>query len=74
MYEGEFEYGKRTGFGKQTYWCDEFNAFEVYVGQWLNDKREGSGILYMGMYAKCKCYVPKDKHVQLFHIIVFAIV
>ncbi|KAI5057422.1 hypothetical protein GOP47_0027437 [Adiantum capillus-veneris] len=47
-YEGDFENGERCGTGKQTYLCQDSNVYEVYVGQWSHNKRDGSGILYMG--------------------------
>eukprot|EP00249_Psilotum_nudum_P028155 c3679_g1_i2 orf=357-1139(-) len=47
MYEGFFKNGKRCGVGKQTYWCPLSKSFHVYIGEWLDDKREGIGTLKM---------------------------
>ncbi|KAH7331419.1 hypothetical protein KP509_20G032000 [Ceratopteris richardii] len=47
IYEGEFENGERCGTGKQTYWCEDLDTYEVYIGQWSHNKRNGNGILHM---------------------------
>ncbi|CAM6128771.1 unnamed protein product [Calypogeia fissa] len=49
VYVGSFEYGKRSGCGKQTYrhWMDEKDTYHVYNGEWANDKRNGIGTLTM---------------------------
>ncbi|XP_002964641.2 MORN repeat-containing protein 3 [Selaginella moellendorffii] len=46
-YDGNFAYGLRNGVGKQFYRCQLTNGFHVYHGQWVNDKREGVGLLKM---------------------------
>ncbi|MCO5574424.1 hypothetical protein L7F22_028209, partial [Adiantum nelumboides] len=46
-YEGDFENGERCGMGKQAYWCQDSNTYEIYDGQWVHNKRDGNGIMYM---------------------------
>ena len=41
IYYGEFKNGKREGYGKYIWENGEY-----YIGQWLNDKKHGKGILY----------------------------
>ncbi|EFJ09099.1 hypothetical protein SELMODRAFT_130479 [Selaginella moellendorffii] len=45
VYEGDFERGVRSGYGRQTYYCPQSGRYHVYVGQWRDDKREGTGTL-----------------------------
>ena len=40
-YEGELKDGKKEGYGKFIWTNGEY-----YIGQWVNDEREGKGILY----------------------------
>nr|CCC95336.1 unnamed protein product [Trypanosoma congolense IL3000] len=42
VYNGQWCYGKRQGYGRQTY--TEGNSF--YEGEWLNNMRHGKGILH----------------------------
>ena len=39
--EGEFNNDKREGYGKYTYKNGNY-----YIGEWLNDKKKGKGIVY----------------------------
>jgi hypothetical protein len=50
MYEGYFENGKRCGMGKQTYrdWTSKDMSFHIYIGEWVDNKRDGVGTLRMG--------------------------
>ena len=41
MYEGEWNGGKRSGYGKLTY-----NADLAFEGQWDADEMAGMGVLY----------------------------
>ncbi|CAK9205754.1 unnamed protein product [Sphagnum jensenii] len=49
MYEGYFENGKRCGMGKQTYrdWTSKDMSFHIYIGEWVDNKRDGVGTLRM---------------------------
>eukprot|EP00249_Psilotum_nudum_P028154 c3679_g1_i1 orf=251-886(-) len=58
MYEGFFKNGKRCGVGKQTYWCPLSKSFHVYIGEWLDDKREGIGTLKMCKLAYSEFGIP----------------
>lgn len=38
----------RNGRGRQFYFTGKKNLYHVYNGDWVDDKREGVGILVMG--------------------------
>ena len=42
IYKGQFSEGKRSGQGEFNY---AFGTLKTYTGYWINDKREGHGIL-----------------------------
>ena len=60
LYEGNFKDGKRFGYGTYKQGRHKSSCAAVYIGEWLNDLREGYGVQddihkgekYMGMWAE----------------------
>jgi hypothetical protein len=52
LYEGEFQDGKRWGFGTVKF-GGEYQG-DVYKGSWVNDVAEGNGVKIWERFHVCK--------------------